>query len=80
MQSSTRQGIKVMDLVSGGISYLNHRRDFWQQQKPMYARAYERKVLQQERMQDKKEKPSDISRSIAKDMEDIELSRSLAGS
>ncbi|NXB82185.1 TTC25 protein, partial [Donacobius atricapilla] len=73
MQSSTRQGVKVMDLVLGGISYLNHRRDFWQQQKPMYARAYERKVLWQGRMQDKKEKPSDISRSITKNVEDIEL-------
>ncbi|NWR02392.1 TTC25 protein, partial [Paradoxornis webbianus] len=73
MQSSTRQGMKVMDLVLGGISYLNRRRDFWQQQKPMYARVYERKVLRQEQMRDKKEKPSDISKSIAKNMEDIEL-------
>ncbi|NXY60361.1 TTC25 protein, partial [Callaeas wilsoni] len=73
MQSSTRQGIKVVDLVLGGISYLNHRRDFWQQQKPIYARVYERKLLRQGRMQDKKRKPSDIGRSIAKNMEDIEL-------
>ncbi|NXP64031.1 TTC25 protein, partial [Chloropsis cyanopogon] len=73
MQSSTRQGTKVVDLVLGGISYLNRRRDFWQQQKPIYARVHERKVLRQGRMQDKKEKPSDISRSIAKNMEDIEL-------
>ncbi|NWI06546.1 TTC25 protein, partial [Tichodroma muraria] len=73
MQSTTRQGIKVVDLVLGGISYLNHRRDFWQQQKPIYARVYERKVLRQGRMQDKKQKPSDIGRSIAKNMEDIEL-------
>ncbi|NWH36753.1 TTC25 protein, partial [Chloropsis hardwickii] len=73
MQSSTRQGTKVMDLVLGGISYLNRRRDFWQQQKPIYARVHERKVLRQGRMQDTKEKPSDISRSIAKNMEDIEL-------
>ncbi|NXR26006.1 TTC25 protein, partial [Cinclus mexicanus] len=73
MQSSTRQGIKVMDLVLDGISYLNRRRDFWQQQKPIYARVYERKVLRRERKQDKKQKPSDISRSIEKNMEDIEL-------
>ncbi|NXB86301.1 TTC25 protein, partial [Vidua chalybeata] len=73
MQSSTRQGIKVMDLVLSGISYLNQRRDFWQQQKPIYARVYERKVLRQGRMHDKKQKPSDIARSIAKNMEDIEL-------
>uniref|UniRef100_A0A8C9MWT5 Outer dynein arm-docking complex subunit 4 n=1 Tax=Serinus canaria TaxID=9135 RepID=A0A8C9MWT5_SERCA len=73
MQSSTRQGVKVMDLVLDGISYLNQRRDFWQQQKPIYARVYERKVLRQVRAQDKKQKPSDIARSIAKEMEDIEL-------
>ncbi|NXY21236.1 TTC25 protein, partial [Atrichornis clamosus] len=73
MQSSTRQGIKVVDLVLGGISYLNHRRDFWQQQKPIYARVYERKLRQQGWIQDKKWKPADIGRSIAKNMEDIEL-------
>ncbi|NXH92580.1 TTC25 protein, partial [Edolisoma coerulescens] len=71
--SLTRQGIKVMDLVLDGISYLNRRRDFWQQQKPMYARVHERKLLQQGRVQDKKRKLSNIGRSITKDMEDIEL-------
>ncbi|NWR48840.1 TTC25 protein, partial [Regulus satrapa] len=73
MQSSTKQGVKVMDLVLGGIAYLNHRRDFWQQQKPMYARVYERKALRRGRARDKKQKPADIARSIATDMEDIEL-------
>ncbi|NXA74802.1 TTC25 protein, partial [Thryothorus ludovicianus] len=73
MQSSTRHGIKVRDLVLGGISYLNRRRDFWQQQKPIYARLYERKALRQGRARDKKLKPADIGRSIAKNMEDIEL-------
>ncbi|NXL13452.1 TTC25 protein, partial [Setophaga kirtlandii] len=73
MQSSTRQGAKVMDLVLDGISYLNQRRDFWQQQKPIYAREYERKALRQGRARDKKQKPSDIARAIAKEMEDIEL-------
>ncbi|NXU45051.1 TTC25 protein, partial [Drymodes brunneopygia] len=71
MQSSTRQGMKVVDLVLGGISYLNCQRDFWQQQKPIYAREYERNAKRQQ--QEKKEKPSDINRSIAKTMEDIEL-------
>ncbi|XP_041318896.1 outer dynein arm-docking complex subunit 4 isoform X1 [Pyrgilauda ruficollis] len=73
MQSSTRQGVKVVDLVLGGISYLKQRRDFWQQQKPMYARLYERKVLRQGRARDKRQKPSDIARAIAKEVEDIEL-------
>ncbi|NWW75772.1 TTC25 protein, partial [Climacteris rufus] len=74
MQSSTRQGIKVVDLVLDGISYLNHRRDFWQQQKPIYARLYERRLRQQGWLQHSKQKPADIARSIAKNMEDIELS------
>ncbi|NWV06291.1 TTC25 protein, partial [Ptilonorhynchus violaceus] len=73
MQSSTRQGIKVVDLVLDGISYLNQRRDFWQQQKPIYARVYERKLRQQGWLQNTKQKPADIGRSIAKNMEDIEL-------
>nr|XP_030112112.3 outer dynein arm-docking complex subunit 4 isoform X1 [Taeniopygia guttata] len=73
MQSSTRQGMKVMDLVLSGISYLNQRRDFWQQQKPIYARVYERKVLRQGRARDGRQKPADIARCIAKEMEDIEL-------
>ncbi|XP_064256136.1 outer dynein arm-docking complex subunit 4 isoform X1 [Passer domesticus] len=73
MQSSTRQGVKVMELVLGGISYLQQRRDFWQQQKPMYARLHERRALRQRRARDRRQKPSDIARAIAKDMEDIEL-------
>ncbi|XP_039553116.1 outer dynein arm-docking complex subunit 4 isoform X5 [Passer montanus] len=73
MQSSTRQGVKVMDLVLGGISYLQQRRDFWQQQRPMYARLHERRALRQRRARDSKQKPSDIARAIAKDVEDIQL-------
>ncbi|KAM6993693.1 outer dynein arm-docking complex subunit 4 [Passerculus sandwichensis] len=72
MQSSTRQGTKVMDLVMGGITYLNQRRDFWQQQKPMYAREYERKLLRLGWGRDRKLKPAEIARAIAKEMEDIE--------
>ncbi|NXA09282.1 TTC25 protein, partial [Sapayoa aenigma] len=73
MQSSTRQGGKVADLVLGGISYLNRRRDFWQQQKPMYARVYERRLRQQRWIRDKKRKPAEVGRAIAKNMEDIEM-------
>ncbi|NWQ61569.1 TTC25 protein, partial [Neopipo cinnamomea] len=73
MQTSMRQGGKVEDLVLDGISYLNQRRDFWQQQKPIYARLYERRLLQQRWMGDGKRKPAELARSIAKDMEDIEL-------
>lgn len=72
MQSSTRQGTKVMDLVLDGISYLNQRRDFWQQQKPIYAREYDRKLLRLGWGRDRKLKPAEIARAIAKEMEDIE--------
>ncbi|NXK41299.1 TTC25 protein, partial [Piprites chloris] len=73
METSMRQGGKVRDLVLDGISYLNQRRDFWQQQKPIYARLYERRLLQQRWIGVRKRKLSEVSRSIAKDMEDIEL-------
>ncbi|XP_027751842.1 tetratricopeptide repeat protein 25 [Empidonax traillii] len=73
MQTNMRQGGKVEDLVLDGISYLNQRRDFWQQQKPIYARLYERRLLQQRWMGDGRRKPAEVARSIAKDMEDIEL-------
>ncbi|XP_027557276.1 tetratricopeptide repeat protein 25 isoform X2 [Neopelma chrysocephalum] len=73
MQINMRQGGKVEDLVLDGISYLNQRRDFWQQQKPIYARLYERRLLQQRGMGDRRQKPAEVARAIAKDMEDIEL-------
>ncbi|NWS12498.1 TTC25 protein, partial [Pachyramphus minor] len=73
MQTSMRQGGKVEDLVLDGISYLNQRRDFWQQQKPIYARVYERRLLQHRWSGDGQRKPAEVARSIARDMEDIEL-------
>ncbi|NXG19883.1 TTC25 protein, partial [Grallaria varia] len=73
MQTSTRQGLKVADLVLDGISYLSQRRDFWQQHKPIYARVYERRLRQQTWNRDRKRKPAEVARAIAKNMEDIEL-------
>ncbi|NWY06863.1 TTC25 protein, partial [Nothoprocta ornata] len=73
MKSSTKQGIKVKDLVLGGITYLNTRTEFWQQQKPIYARVRERKLRQQRWIRDKKRKPDEVARYIAKSMEDIDM-------
>ncbi|NXS99308.1 TTC25 protein, partial [Jacana jacana] len=73
MESSTKEGIKVLDLVLGGISYLDKRSEFWQQQKPIYARVKERKLQKQRWMRDKKQKPADIGRYIVKSMEDINM-------
>ncbi|NXK15992.1 TTC25 protein, partial [Arenaria interpres] len=73
MESSTKEGIKVSDLVLGGISYLDTRSEFWQQQKPIYARVKERKLRKQRWIQDKKQKPADVGRYIVKSMEDIDM-------
>ncbi|NXG05954.1 TTC25 protein, partial [Sakesphorus luctuosus] len=73
MQTSTRQGDKVVDLVLDGISYLSQRRDFWQQHKPIYARVYERRVRQQRGVQGRKRKPAEVATAIMKNMEDIEM-------
>ncbi|XP_068774834.1 outer dynein arm-docking complex subunit 4 isoform X2 [Struthio camelus] len=73
MKSSTKQGIKVKDLVLGGITYLDKRTEFWQQQKPIYARVRERKLRQQRWIRDKKRKPAEVARYIVKSMEDIDM-------
>uniref|UniRef100_A0A8B9FEN1 Outer dynein arm-docking complex subunit 4 n=1 Tax=Amazona collaria TaxID=241587 RepID=A0A8B9FEN1_9PSIT len=73
MESSTQQGVKVKDLVLGGISYLETRSEFWQQQKPIYARVRERKLRQQRWTRDKKQKPLEVGRYVGKAMEDIDM-------
>ncbi|KAM6368660.1 outer dynein arm-docking complex subunit 4 [Pluvialis apricaria] len=73
MESSTKQGIKVADLVLSGISYLDKRSEFWQQQKPIYARVRERKLRQQKWIRNKKQKPAEVGRYIVKSMEDIDM-------
>ncbi|XP_071433304.1 outer dynein arm-docking complex subunit 4 [Pithys albifrons albifrons] len=73
MQTSTREGGKVADLVLDGISYLSQRRDFWQQHKPIYARVYERRARQQRGVRGRRQTPAGVARSIMKNMEDIEM-------
>ncbi|NXJ00412.1 TTC25 protein, partial [Psophia crepitans] len=73
MESSTKQGIKIADLVLSGIAYLDTRSEFWQQQKPIYARVRERKLRQQRWIRDKKRTPAEVSRDIVKIMEDIDM-------
>ncbi|XP_062451760.1 outer dynein arm-docking complex subunit 4 [Rhea pennata] len=73
MKSTTKEGIKVKDLVLSGITYLDTRTEFWQQQKPIYARVRERKLRQQRWIRDKKRKPTEVARYIVKSMEDIDM-------
>lgn len=73
IKSSTKQGMTVEDLILGGINYLDTRTDFWQQQKPIYARVRDRKLMQQRWIPERKRKPSEVARYILKSMEDIDM-------
>ncbi|XP_054849425.1 outer dynein arm-docking complex subunit 4-like isoform X2 [Eublepharis macularius] len=73
IKSTTKQGITVGDLIQEGLSYLDTRTDFWQQQKPIYARIRDRKLVLKRWTRDQKRKPSDVARYILKSMEDIDM-------
>ncbi|NXX43593.1 TTC25 protein, partial [Tricholaema leucomelas] len=73
MESSTKQGGKVAELVLGGISYLESRIKFWQQQKPISARLRERQLRRQSWAQGRTRKPEEVGRYLAKTMEDIDM-------
>nr|XP_056720662.1 outer dynein arm-docking complex subunit 4 [Euleptes europaea] len=73
IKSTTKQGITVGDLIQEGLSYLDTRTDFWQQQKPIYARIRDRKLVLKRWTRDQKRKPSEVARYILKSMEDIDM-------
>lgn len=54
-------------------SALDTRAEFWQQQKPIYARVRERRLRQQKWVREKKPKPAEVARYIVKSMEDIDM-------
>uniref|UniRef100_A0A8D2LPD2 Outer dynein arm-docking complex subunit 4 n=1 Tax=Varanus komodoensis TaxID=61221 RepID=A0A8D2LPD2_VARKO len=72
-KSTTKQGVTVGDLIQEGLSYLDTRTDFWQQQKPIYARIRDRKLMLKRWTRDQKRKPSEVARYILKSMEDIDM-------
>ncbi|XP_013908169.1 PREDICTED: tetratricopeptide repeat protein 25 [Thamnophis sirtalis] len=73
IKSVTKQGVTVGDLLNEGLSYLDTRTDFWQQQKPIYARIRDRKLMLKRWTRDQKRKPSEVARYILKSMEDIDI-------
>lgn len=55
----------IYGLISGGISYLDSRTEFWRQQKPLYARKKEKPVLHRNKPKPKTEDPTEfIVRSL----------------
>ncbi|KAM7137620.1 outer dynein arm-docking complex subunit 4 isoform 1-T1 [Macrochelys suwanniensis] len=73
IKSSTKHGMTVEDLILGGINYLDTRTEFWQQQKPIYARVRDRRLMQQRWLPERKRKPSEVARYILKSMEEIDM-------
>ncbi|NWU94167.1 TTC25 protein, partial [Upupa epops] len=73
MECSTKEGIKVAELVRSGISYLDTCSEFWQQQKPIYARLRERQRQQQRQLHDQRLRPAELSRCVEKCLEDAEM-------
>ncbi|XP_028675435.2 outer dynein arm-docking complex subunit 4 [Erpetoichthys calabaricus] len=71
MKVNTRTGIKLQDLILGGISYLDTRTEFWRQQKPIYARVRDYRLMQQKWNQSKLSKISDPTDYILKNLEEI---------
>lgn len=54
------------------ISYLDTRTEFWRQQKPIYARERDRKLLQQQWNRKRNRPPSDPTFYILKNLEEID--------
>ncbi|XP_077171428.1 outer dynein arm-docking complex subunit 4 isoform X2 [Paroedura picta] len=73
IKSTTKQGVTVGQLIHEGLSYLDTRTDFWQQQKPIYARIRDRKLVLKRWTREQKRKPSEVARYILKSMEEIDM-------
>ncbi|CAH2301908.1 tetratricopeptide repeat 25 [Pelobates cultripes] len=71
VKGNARSGIKLQNLILNGINYLDTRTDFWRQQKPIYARERDRKIMQQ-KWNREKNKPSDPNQYILKSLEEID--------
>ncbi|XP_046533656.1 outer dynein arm-docking complex subunit 4 isoform X1 [Equus quagga] len=73
IKGTIKHGLTVEDLVMMGINYLDTRSDFWRQQKPIYARERDRKLMQEKWLRDRKRRPSQTARYILKSLEDIDM-------
>ncbi|XP_056404612.1 outer dynein arm-docking complex subunit 4 isoform X1 [Hyla sarda] len=71
VKGNTRSGLKLQDLILNAITYLDTRTEFWRQQKPIYARERDRRIMQQ-KWNRERSKPSDRNRYILKSMEEID--------
>ncbi|XP_004685008.1 PREDICTED: tetratricopeptide repeat protein 25 [Condylura cristata] len=73
IKGTIRHGLTVEDLIMTGINYLDTRSNFWRQQKPIYARERDRKLMQEKWLRDRKRRPSQTARYILKSLEEIDM-------
>lgn len=71
-----RTGEHVQDLIEGCISYLDTRTEFWRQQKPIYARQRERKLMQQQLNSALHKPPSDPTYYVLASLEEVDAALS----
>ncbi|KAA0705826.1 Tetratricopeptide repeat protein 25 [Triplophysa tibetana] len=72
IKGKIRTGEHVQDLIIGCISYLDTRTEFWRQQKPIYARQRERKLMQQQWNSALHKPPSDPTYYVLASLEEID--------
>ncbi|XP_021483158.1 outer dynein arm-docking complex subunit 4 [Meriones unguiculatus] len=73
IKGTIKHGLTVEDLIMSGINYLDTRSNFWRQQKPIYARERDRKLMQEKWLRDRKRSPSQTAHYILKSLEDIDM-------
>ncbi|XP_068923792.1 outer dynein arm-docking complex subunit 4 isoform X1 [Petaurus breviceps papuanus] len=73
IKGTIKHGMTVEDLIMTGINYLDTRTDFWRQQKPIYARERDRKLMQEKWVRDRRRRPSETARYILKSLEEIDM-------
>ncbi|KAJ8364558.1 hypothetical protein SKAU_G00133890 [Synaphobranchus kaupii] len=72
IKGEMRSGERVQDLILNCISYLDTRTEFWRQQKPVYARERDRKLMQQKWKKSQQSLPSDPTAYVLKSLEEID--------
>ncbi|KAM5134981.1 outer dynein arm-docking complex subunit 4 isoform 2-T2 [Mantella aurantiaca] len=72
VKGNTRNGLKLQELIMDAITYLDTRTEFWRQQKPIYARERDRRIMQQ-KWNRQRAKPSDFHQYYIKSMEEIDV-------
>ncbi|XP_048846916.1 outer dynein arm-docking complex subunit 4 isoform X1 [Brienomyrus brachyistius] len=71
-----RNGEKLQDLIVGCLTYLDTRTEFWRQQKPIYARERDRKLMRQKWTRTQVCSASNTASYVLKSLEEIDAALS----